>query len=142
MRSVKQGSCVQQFYSRKKLTRLVIKPKSTVPEADAFSTRPSELLNIYEPDGCSLEGLKLTRRAQAHLTVIVYKQLIYFRLTNFWVFAFSFLISEICLIFRVDVPERKMAPQLPRTRRTLLLRAPLKSKVKTSNFEMGFETQL
>ena len=27
------------------LTRLEIKPKSTVPEADALTTRPSELLN-------------------------------------------------------------------------------------------------
>ena len=43
MLSVKQGSCEYQFV----LTRLGIKRKSTAPEAEALTTRPSELLNLH-----------------------------------------------------------------------------------------------
>ena len=45
------------------LTRLRVKPKSTVPEAGAFTTRPSALLNITDLQGASLTCTKNNRHA-------------------------------------------------------------------------------
>ena len=43
------------------LTRLVIKPKSTAPEADAPTTRPSELLMPAKPPSLFLSSLLETK---------------------------------------------------------------------------------
>ena len=44
------------------LTRLGIKPKSTAPEADAVTTRPSELLMPAKPTSLFLSSLLETKK--------------------------------------------------------------------------------